>query len=165
MPITDVARKRTSAQNQPIVPATSKKAAHSATGSNTRPINAHFTTAIGLNAKNEDCFNRRGWAYFKLRKYDPALADFDEAVRLAPQWATPIKNRGIVFEALGNFESAFRDYDKAAALGSVDAMFSLGMLYEQGQGVSKSRSDAISWYQKAADKGHREAGRKLQALR
>jgi TPR repeat protein len=123
------------------------------------------TTAIGLNAKNEDCFNRRGWAYFKLRKYDPALADFDEAVRLAPQWATPIKNRGIVFEALGNFESAFRDYDKAAALGSVDAMFSLGMLYEQGQGVSKSRSDAISWYQKAADKGHREAGRKLQALR
>jgi TPR repeat protein len=123
------------------------------------------TTAIALSANYQDCFNRRGFAYFKLLKYDLALADLDEAVRLAPEWAIPRNNRAVLYEAMGNFEAAFRDYGRAAALGNVNAMFSLGVLYEKGQGISQNTSEAINWYQKAADRGNQDAVRKLQALR
>ena len=43
---------------------------------------------------------------------------------------------------------------KAADAGQVNAMYSLGYLYESGQGVPKSDEDAATWYRKAADAGH-----------
>jgi len=44
-------------------------------------------------------------------------------------------------------------------------MFSIGIMYEFGQGVSQDKSEARNWYQKAAALGHAEANRKLQTLR
>ena len=48
------------------------------------------------------------------------------------------------------YSEAIRFYEKAAKLGDVRAQRQLGEMYEIGQGVSKSCSEAAMWYSKAA---------------
>ena len=55
-------------------------------------------------------------------------------------------------------------YEKAADMGSVEAMVSLGVLYANGQGVAQDYAKAREWYQKAADKGDASAKVRLQQL-
>jgi TPR repeat protein len=40
-------------------------------------------------------------------------------------------------------------------------MFNMGLMDESGEGVSKGRSEARNWYQKAAARPHPDANRKL----
>jgi hypothetical protein len=59
-------------------------------------------------------------------------------------------------KAIQEDESA--QYRKAAGQGDVCAQFSLGVMYENGQGgLAKDEAQALSWYQKAADLGDAEA--------
>ena len=44
-------------------------------------------------------------------------------------------------------------FQKAAKLNNADAQYRLGVMYEEGKGVSKSRSKADDWYVKAAEQG------------
>jgi TPR repeat protein len=44
-------------------------------------------------------------------------------------------------------------FRKAAAAGSVVAMFNLGLCYERGFGVPKDGQEAVRWYRRAADLG------------
>jgi TPR repeat protein len=44
-------------------------------------------------------------------------------------------------------------YLKAAAQGDRSAQFNLGVLYANGQGVTKDEKEAVKWYRKAADQG------------
>jgi TPR repeat protein len=37
----------------------------------------------------------------------------------------------------------------------------LGLCYEPGKGVTKDRSEAVKWYQKAAARGNKEAQERL----
>ena len=46
---------------------------------------------------------------------------------------------------------------KAAEQGDVDAQFSLGFMYADGEGVPEDDAEAVRWYQKAAEQGHAEA--------
>lgn len=41
-----------------------------------------------------------------------------------------------------------------AASGDIEAQYALGLAYDQGLVVQRNLSEAISWYQKAADQGH-----------
>ena len=43
--------------------------------------------------------------------------------------------------------------ENAMTLGSVDAMFLYGNLYEDGTGVEADKEQALYWYKKAAEKG------------
>jgi TPR repeat protein len=43
-------------------------------------------------------------------------------------------------------------------------MFELGNAYRYGRSVRKSRSQAVSWYRKAAAEGHRAARAALKAM-
>ena len=43
-------------------------------------------------------------------------------------------------------------YKQAAAMGDNKSMQRIGEMYENGQGVSKSKKNAIDWYTKAAEK-------------
>src|SRR4051794_10850211 len=45
----------------------------------------------------------------------------------------------------------------ALALGEASAMFNLGLLYENGRGVTQDYAMARDWYTKAADKGQASA--------
>jgi hypothetical protein len=48
-------------------------------------------------------------------------------------------------------------YEKAAAKGDANAMFNLGVLYHNGQGVAQDYTKAREWYEKAAAKGDASA--------
>ena len=52
-------------------------------------------------------------------------------------------------------------YQKAAQQGNPSACSGLGSRYESGQGVPQDYQKAIEWYQKAADKGHRDAMQRI----
>ena len=56
-----------------------------------------------------------------------------------------------------NFAKAAECYTKAAEAGSADAMWRLGLLYEEGEGVPQDYAKAIEWYTKAAKAGHAKA--------
>lgn len=46
---------------------------------------------------------------------------------------------------------------KAAEKGDADAMFNMGVMYHNGQGVQQDYREAMHWFRKAADKGVAEA--------
>src|SRR5512143_2024406 len=66
-------------------------------------------------------------------------------------------------QALQDVQSALQRKDYATALrtvrplaqgGDPNAHFILGTMYAVGLGVSRSNSDAVSWFRKAAEQGH-----------
>ncbi|MBQ9991312.1 MAG: sel1 repeat family protein [Lachnospiraceae bacterium] len=63
---------------------------------------------------------------------------------------------------LGLASVAYKEEDYAAAQGNSDAMYSIGIMYHNGEGVSFSYDLAKEWFQKAADAGN-ESG--VEALK
>ena len=58
----------------------------------------------------------RGIAYHAKGEQDLALADYDEAIRIAPKSATAFTNRGNAYFAKGDLQRALADYNEALAL-------------------------------------------------
>ena len=54
-------------------------------------------------------------------------------------------------------------YRKAADAGNADAMTSIGVLYHNGEGVTRDYGEAMKWFRKDADAGYADAGKLLQA--
>ncbi len=52
-----------------------------------------------------------------------------------------------------DFETALRAFSQAAELGDLEAMIFVGVIHENGLGVSQDVSEAIRWYQAAAKQG------------
>ncbi len=52
---------------------------------------------------------------------------------------------------------AFEGYRTLAEKGDREAQFSLGLRYDNGEGVAKDEVEAVKWYRKAADQGHAKA--------
>ncbi len=46
---------------------------------------------------------------------------------------------------------------KQAAAGDPEAQHNLGAMYQNGEGVPQDKSQAVTWYQKAAAQGHEKA--------
>ncbi|MCX6867851.1 MAG: tetratricopeptide repeat protein, partial [Verrucomicrobia bacterium] len=46
------------------------------------------------------------------------------------------------------------NWRKAADKGNAEALFSLGVCYDQGAGVKQDKAEAAMWYRKAAELGH-----------
>ena len=73
----------------------------------------------------------------------------DEAMRRSPQVARfPFQAARVAF-ARGDYAAARELYEKAAALGSSLAMYSLGLLYAEGKAVPLDYAEARKWYTKA----------------
>jgi tetratricopeptide (TPR) repeat protein len=58
----------------------------------------------------------RGNAYAATGNFDRAIADYDQAIRLAPTMATAFDNRGRAYFEKKQFERAIVDYDEAIRL-------------------------------------------------
>ena len=57
----------------------------------------------------------------------------------------------------GNYATALREWQPLAEQGQAVAQYQLGLLYANGQGVTKDDAKARQWYEKAAVQGHAEA--------
>ena len=62
---------------------------------------------------------------------------------------------------LGNYGNAAPFYRKAADQGHALAQFSIGLMYDIGQGVQQDYTQALSWYIKAAERGNAKAQNNL----
>ena len=60
--------------------------------------------------------NASGWEYYAKGRYDRAIADFDEAIRLDPKAAFIFANRGNAYAGKGLCDRAIADYDEAIRL-------------------------------------------------
>ncbi len=71
---------------------------------------------------------------------------------------------GVAAYEEGNIPLAVKEFRAAAEQGHADSQFNLGLMYEQGIGVSKDEREAIAWYQKAALQGNSNAQYNLAVL-
>jgi tetratricopeptide (TPR) repeat protein len=53
---------------------------------------------------------------YLMNQYDEAIADYNEAIRLRPQYAKTYFNRGSAYRKKGQNEQAIADYQKALEL-------------------------------------------------
>ncbi len=67
-------------------------------------------------------FNNRGSTYARLQCYKEALADFNRALELHPQYAIAYSNRGNIYFQIEQYEEALRDYAHALAIDPADAL-------------------------------------------
>lgn len=58
-------------------------------------------------------FHDRGLAYASKGAYDKAIADFNRALELEPQFASAFTNRGEMFRLKGDLDRAFADFTQA----------------------------------------------------
>jgi TPR repeat protein/serine/threonine protein kinase len=65
---------------------------------------------------------------------------------------------------LSNSTKAEQWYRKAAAKGSLKAMYNLGLMFEYGNGVGRNSAEAQKWYAKAAAGGHEGAKNKISDM-
>ena len=68
------------------------------------------------------------------------------------------------YDQASDYPMAVREYQKAAELGHVEAMYNLAVAYFQGDGVQQNYQKAQAWYQKAADMGHASAKYNLGSM-
>ncbi len=93
------------------------------------------TRVIELAPENPRGYNGRCWTQAQAgRELTQALADCNEALRLAPDYWAALNSRGLVELKLGSFERAIADYGAAVARNQKDA----DSLY--GRGVAKLKS-------------------------
>ena len=52
----------------------------------------------------------------------------------------------------------------AAEQGHADAQYTLGVCYEGGMGVERSRAEAVKWYRMAAEQGNARAQEELKGM-
>jgi tetratricopeptide (TPR) repeat protein len=58
-------------------------------------------------------YNNRGVAYRVKENYAQAIHDFNEAIRLVPEFANAFNNRGVAYRNMGDLDRALADYDQA----------------------------------------------------
>ncbi len=61
---------------------------------------------------------------------------------------------GMRFLQNQDYAQAINSFRKAALRGDASAQASLGVMYDEGQGVAKDYKQALSWYKKAAAQGN-----------
>ncbi|MBT4161459.1 MAG: tetratricopeptide repeat protein [Gammaproteobacteria bacterium] len=96
--------------------------------------------------------SNRGIAYSLLQRYDPAVQDLQEAVRLDPEHLLSLNHLGILAEHVQmDFAVAAVWYRKAADLGYAASKVNLGNLLRDGKGVKRDPDRALILYEQAAE--------------
>ena len=84
-----------------------------------------------------------GSTKFEQERYQSAIIDFDEAIKLKPDFAEAYVTRGTAKSQLGTYKSAIVDFDEAIHLKpeTVESDFHLAYIYSN-RGLAKSNSGA-----------------------
>lgn len=104
-------------------------------------------------------YNNRGLTYAHLRRYEDALSDYTDAIRLAPTFAGAYSNRGLVYEILKRYPEAIADLTQSITLDPkyTKAHYNRGHVYDMserydnalvdyGAAIRMEPSDANSWF-------------------
>ncbi|VUZ39870.1 unnamed protein product [Hymenolepis diminuta] len=75
-----------------------------------------YTSAIEQDPKNHVLYSNRSAAYAKLEKFEDALRDADECIKLNNSWAKGYTRRGAALEFLKRYTEAESAYAKASQL-------------------------------------------------
>lgn len=78
-----------------------------------------FQTALQLPASNSTkarAHNNRGNIFFDRENFSEAGKDYDQAIKLDPNYADAFYNRGLVYQRTENQQGAIRDFTEAARL-------------------------------------------------
>ena len=70
----------------------------------------------GPSQDNAEFHNNQGVNLSEQGRYNEAVQEFDEAIRLNPEFAEAYYNRGFVYDDLGQFQRAIEDFDAAIRL-------------------------------------------------
>ena len=60
--------------------------------------------------------HNQGYAYARLGYFTPAIEAYDQAIALAPNWASAYANRAMAYRAVGESEKALEDVATSIAL-------------------------------------------------
>ncbi len=129
-----------------------------------RGCTTYIRTGKALGPNLAVAYTNRGIAYASLGRRGQALADFTEAIRIAPSTPFPYYNRGNAHYDLGNFDEAIADYSAAIERGPEMAL----AYYNRGLTHQKlgNRDRSIEDFQKALtlDPGSQAAKDRLNKL-
>lgn len=124
----------------------------------------YIRTGKALGPNLAVAYTNRGIAYASQGEHKRALADFTEAIRLAPDSPFPYYNRGNAYYDGKEYARALSDYDAAIARGPDVAL----AYYNRGLAHQKlgHRSKSIADFQKALslDPGSQAAKDRLRGL-
>jgi len=88
-------------------------------------------------------YNNRGVAYRVKANYAQAIDDFNEAIRLVPNYANAFNNRGVAYRNMGDLDRAVADYDQAILIKPdyVAAFYNRGLALADKKQYAKAISD------------------------
>jgi len=67
----------------------------------------------------------------------------------------------VFFSSISVWSGDFEDIKKAAEQGYAGAQYNLGVIYDNGKGVTQDYKQAVYWYKKSAEQGHAKAQNNL----
>jgi tetratricopeptide (TPR) repeat protein len=99
----------------------------------------YYSKAIERQPKEVKYLYQRGIQYFKLTKYDEAIADFSKSIQLNPNNADAYNDRGSAYKMKGDLTKAAADYLQASKYGKSSIAFNnLGNTYREQKQYKKA---------------------------
>ena len=82
---------------------------------------SHYYSAVRINTKSPDLYNKMGIAEMQLKQWGPARKDFARAIKLNPQFFAPLNNLGVLDLLDKRYKSSINYFKQALALDETNA--------------------------------------------
>jgi tetratricopeptide (TPR) repeat protein len=103
---------------------------------------ASLSDVVQRNPNDPQAYNMRGSVYGRAQRFNDALNDFNQAIKIDPKYAQAYVTRGMIQRAQGQPQQALGDFNKAIQLSqnNAQAFHNRGLVYQE-QGLHKFAID------------------------